>query len=122
MRVSEISWVGIGTDDFETTVAFFSDIISLSLVQRDDENDVAIFELASGQLFEVFGPRGRDEKLHARPVIAFEVDDINAARHEMEARSIEFATEIRTGLGQAWCYFVGPDGCYYEIKQSNLPE
>ncbi len=122
MRVSEISWVGIGTDDFESTVAFFSDVIGLPLLQRDDENDVAIFKLESGQLFEVFGPRGRDERLHTRPVIAFEVEDINAARNEMEALGIEFATDIRTGLGQAWCYFVGPDDCYYEIKQSNMRE
>ncbi len=122
MRVSEITWVGIGTDNFESTVEFFSEIISLPLKQLDDKSDFALFELPSGQLFEVFGPRGRDEKLHARPVIAFEVDDIVAARQEMESRGIEFATDIRTGLGQAWCYFLGPDDCYYEIKQSSMSE
>lgn len=44
------------------------------------------------------------------------------ARGEMEAKGVEFVTEIDTWEDEAWCYFRGPDNYFYEIKQSGLKE
>ena len=120
MHVSAISWAGVRTKNFEATIRYFSEIVELPLTLRDNESEVAHFRLESGDLFEVFGPSNRNGELHACPVFAFEVQDIESARREMEEKGAQFVTEIRTWEDEAWCYFRGPDGYLYEIKQSGL--
>ena len=118
MHISSISWAGVRTSDFDGTIRYFSEIVGLSLTLRNDETEVAHFRLESGDLFEVFGPNNRHVELHACPVFAFAVDDIESARKEMEGKGVEFVTEIRTHEDEAWCYFRGPDGYLYEIMKS----
>lgn len=120
MKVLGISWAGVRTSDFEATVRFFTEAVGLPLTLRNDEVEVAHFRLESGDLFEIFGPDTRDAEMHACPVFAFAVDDIRTAREEMERNGVEFATEISTWEDEAWCYFRGPDGYLYEIKQSGF--
>ena len=120
MHVSAISWAGVRTSDFSATIRYFSEIVGLPLTLRDDESEVAHFRLEAGDLFEVFGPNNRYHELHACPVFAFEVDDIETARMEMAENGAEFVTEIRTGEDEAWCYFRGPDGYLYEIMQTGF--
>ena len=115
MNVKGISWAGIRSSDFDATIRYFSETVGIPLTLRNDEAQWAHFRLKSGDLFEVFGPNNRYDELHACPVFAFEVDDIESARKEMEQRGVEFVTEIRTWEKEAWCYFRGPDGFLYEI-------
>ena len=79
------------------------------------------FETASGQLFEVFGPESPYYRLHACPVLAFQVEDVRAARKELEARGVEFVTEVDGDASEAWAYFRGPDGYLYELWQTQRP-
>ena len=118
MHVKSISWAGVRTSDFAETIRYFSEIVGLPLTLRNDESEVAHFRLESGDLFEVFGPGNRNAELHACPVFAFEVEDIESARREMEEKGAKFVTEIGTWGDEAWCYFRGPDGFLYEIMQS----
>lgn len=120
MKVLGISWAGVRASDFDGTVRFFSDAVGLPLRMRDDEEEIAIFHFASGDMFEIFGPDNSDGELFACPVLAFEVDDIISAREEMESKGIEFVTKLSTFRDQAWCSFRGPDGVLYEIKQTGF--
>ena len=120
MHVSAISWAGVRTKNFDATIRYFSEIVGLPLTLRDNESEVAHFRLESGDLFEVSGPNNRHDALHACPVFAFEVDDIVSARGQMEAKGVEFVTQIDTWEDEAWSYFRGPDGYLNEIKQSGL--
>ena len=120
MYVSAISWAGVRTNDFDATIHYFSEIIGLPLSLRDDATEVAHFRLESGDLFEVFGPNNPHVELHACPVFAFKVEDIESARKEMEEKGVELVTEIRRWKDHGWFYFRGPDGYLYELGQTGL--
>ena len=47
---------------------------------------------------------------HACPVLAFQVEDVRAARKELESRGVEFVTDVDGNESEAWAYFRGPDG------------
>ena len=122
MEVLSICWAGVRTQNFAATVRYFAENMSLPLTLRDDQTEVAHFRCASGDLFEIFGPNNPDARLHACPVFAFQVVDIGVARREMEGKGVEFVTDIETWEDEAWCYFRGPDGYLYEIKQKGTPK
>ncbi len=118
MRIAGFSWAGVRTDDFAGTVRFFADVLGLPLVYREDDRAVALFQLPSGQIFEVFGPQNQWYDLHARPVLGFEVTDVHTVRQELEAQGVEFVTEVTESPdGAAWTYFRGPDGNLYELQR-----
>jgi catechol 2,3-dioxygenase-like lactoylglutathione lyase family enzyme len=115
MRVRGIRWLGTPTDRYAETVAFARDILGLSL--RHEQEDFAVFEAENGDTFEVFGPKGIADghEFMVAPVAGFEVDDVVAARAEMEAKGIQFIGEIHDADSSAWSHFYGPDGHVYEI-------
>ena len=52
------------------------------------------------------------------PALAFDVEDVGQVRAELEAKGVEFVTEIERGQdGVAWCYSSCPEGFLYEIWQ-----
>ena len=65
--------------------------------------------------------KSRYYQLHACPVLAFQVEDVRAARNELEARGVEFVTGVDGNETEAWAYFRGPDGYLYEIWQTARP-
>jgi catechol 2,3-dioxygenase-like lactoylglutathione lyase family enzyme len=119
MRVLGYTWAGVRTADLKSSARFFADILGFSLMHEGD--DLAQFEMPSGQLFEVFGPKNRYYSLHSCPVLAFQVEDVRAARSELETRGVEFVTEIAGSGSEAWTYFRGPDGYLYELWQTGRP-
>ena len=94
------------------------------MIVIDDERMIGIFKLPTGQLFEVFGPGNPYQKLMNGPAIAFDVDDIDRAHAELEAKGVKFVSEIERGShGDAWAFFEGPDGYLYQLFQrSGKPE
>ncbi len=124
MMIRGYSWAGTPTDDFVAATRFFSEVLGLPVLQHDERKNISVFELPSGQLFEVFGPGSDYHELMKTPTIAFDVEDVAQARVELEAKGVEFVTEIEgTAEGDAWCYFRGPNGFLYEIwQQGNKKE
>ena len=92
-------------------------MLGLPVLRHDETRKFAAFRLPSGQLFEVFGPGNPDHELMTAPAIAFDVEDVEQARAELEAKGVRFVTEIVRGGGNAWCYFEGPDKFLYEVWQ-----
>lgn len=118
MQVRAFQWAGVRATDFDATVGFFRDVLGLQLVKYDAGATLASFNLPSGQRFEVFGPASFYYPLHESPVLGFEVDDIVAARAELEAAGVDFAGPVVVKTtGEAWTYFRGPDGFLYELAQ-----
>jgi catechol 2,3-dioxygenase-like lactoylglutathione lyase family enzyme len=116
MKVKSFSWVGVSTDDFGRSMKFFRDLLGMEPWVEGEEQ--AILRTESGQQLEIFGHDERENTLTASPVIAFEVDDIEAARDELLAAGIELIGEIGRWEGFAWQYFRSPDGHIFEIKSS----
>jgi hypothetical protein len=84
----------------------FQGNLGLEVLVIDDERMIGIFKLPTGQLFEVFGPGNRYQKLMNGPAIAFDVDDIDRAHAELEAKGVKFVSEIER-----------PDGYLYQLVQ-----
>jgi catechol 2,3-dioxygenase-like lactoylglutathione lyase family enzyme len=119
MRILGYTWAGVGTADLKTSAHFFRDTLGLPLLRQAET--LVQFELPSGQLFELFGPLSRYYQLHACPVLAFQVEDVRAARKELESRGVEFVTPVEGDDSEAWTYFRGPDGYLYELWQTPRP-
>src|SRR5512140_23864 len=116
MRVLGYTWAGVRTSDLKSAARFFADVLGLPLIREG--KGMVQFETASGQLFEVFAPESPYYRLHACPVLAFQVEDVRAAKKELESRGVEFVTDLHGDLSEAWAYFRGPDGCLYELWQT----
>ena len=114
-----ISWAGVPVDDFVAAVAFFRDRLGLRLVVLAEEEQAAFFRLKNGDSVELFGPENPFEEHRRHVAFAFEVDDVDLARTELESSGVEFVTEIRRFKSDAWCYLVGPDGLLFEIHSSD---
>ena len=119
MHVLGYTWAGVRTRDLNSSSRFFSDILGLRCVHED--KGLVQFELPSGQLFEVFGSESRYYQFHDCPVVGFQVEDVRAAKQEMESKGIEFMTDVFGDDKEAWSYFRGPDGYLYEIWQTQRP-
>jgi catechol 2,3-dioxygenase-like lactoylglutathione lyase family enzyme len=119
VRVLGYTWVGVRTNDLNLSSRFFSDILGLRRVH--DGKGLVQFELPSGQLFEVFGSESRYYQFHNCPVVGFQVEDVRAAKQEMESKGIQFMTDVFGDAKEAWAYFRGPDGYLYEIWQTQRP-
>jgi catechol 2,3-dioxygenase-like lactoylglutathione lyase family enzyme len=118
MKIHGYSWAGAPTEDFDGTNRFFKEILGLEMIMRNDERMIGIFRLPTGQLFEIFGPGNRYQTLMNSPAIAFDVDDIDDARAELEGQGVRFISEIeRSSQGAAWTLFEGPDGYIYQLFQ-----
>jgi len=117
MRVLGYTWAGVRTADLKSAALFFGDVLGLSVLHEGKA--MVQFEMPSGQLLEIFSPENRYYPLHARPVLAFQVDDVRAARDEMKSRGVEFVTDVEGNESEAWTYFRGPDGYLYELWQTD---
>ncbi|HEX6502185.1 MAG TPA: VOC family protein [Terriglobales bacterium] len=116
MRVLGYTWAGVRTADLKSSAHFFADVLGLPLIHQSEK--LLQFELPSGQLFEVFGQNSRYYRLHACPVLALQVENVRAAREELEVQKVEFVTDVEGSGAEAWTYFRGPDGYLYELWQT----
>ncbi len=122
MRVQRLGWVGTRTDRFDELSRFYREVLGLKPIIQ--EPGFCVFQLPNGDNVEVFGT---DDEAHAHfttgPVVGFLVDDIEAARREMEEAGVAFfgPTGGEPGSGQ-WAHFRGPDGNVYELVTQGRDE
>lgn len=114
MHVKGLTWLGLRTTQFEEMVKFFHEVMGIKPIR--DEPEIAGFELDDGTQVELYRP---EEEFHAffttGPVVAFQVDDVAAARANMEAAGIEFIGPIQHAGKTSWNHFRAPDGTVFEI-------
>ena len=56
-------------------------------------------------------------------MLAFDVEDIYAARQDLKERGITFLTDIKLNeTGGAFFYFVGPEAIVYSLSQKSPEE
>lgn len=115
MKVRGIRWLHAPTARYAESVAFARDVLGLAPVH--DEDELAVFRTEDGDVVEVFGQRAvaRDHPFMREPIAGFEVDDVAAARAELEAKGIQFVGPLHRSGNGAWTYFLAPDGRVYEL-------
>ena len=119
MKVTGISWVGVGTDHYAETLRFFTRVLGLEVAEGAEEQ--ALLRAGDGQHVEIFGRDGRGKSLNTPPTVAFEVDDVAAAREELLGQGIELIGDIGSWNGHEWLYFRSPDGYIFEVKKTPRP-
>jgi catechol 2,3-dioxygenase-like lactoylglutathione lyase family enzyme len=116
IRVKGFSWVGLGTDDYDASLRFFTEVLGLTVEASGDRQ--AILRVAPGQQLEIFGKDGRGKDLNTPPTIAFEVDDVAEAASALVAGGAELVGDAGSWNGHEWQYFRTPDGHVFEVKRS----
>lgn len=111
-----IKWLGLGAENIDRSVRFYSEALGLALVHATQGTNYALFRLPSGQEVELVGRESRWAAFHTEPVIGFEVRDLEGWRRKMETHGIQFVSEIVEARDWGrFCYFLGPDGRYFEL-------
>jgi hypothetical protein len=117
VRVRRLCWLGVTTAEHERMVAFLRYVMGMQVeLERATTTELS---LPSGDRVQVFGPGHPYYVLfseHARgPVALFEVDDVRAARRELEEAGIELVGSIEADDTWEWLNFMAPDGNLYEL-------
>ena len=110
MNVTGVDFICIPTRDFEQAEAFYGDVLGLerskqwgSMPAREFETGSLTIALMQSDAF------GIEFAHHSHPV-ALHVDDVEAARKELEEKGVEFAADtIDSGVCHM-AYFRDPDG------------
>jgi predicted enzyme related to lactoylglutathione lyase len=114
VQVQGIVWVGTRTGRWSDTVEMFERVLGLH--RLDNRPGIAVFTLDNGDTVEVFTTEEPDH-LHftTGPVVGFAVDDIDAARTELEAAGVDVLGPTQRGGGLTWLHFRGTDGNVWEL-------
>jgi catechol 2,3-dioxygenase-like lactoylglutathione lyase family enzyme len=114
MEAKGLVWVGTATDRYDQTAAFFRDVLGLSVFHQSEH--LTVLRMPTGDWVEVFGP-GHEHfgEFDSGPVVEFLVEDLAAARAELEAQGVRFLHENHSWGAFTWAHFRGPDGNIYGI-------
>ena len=108
MQVEHVDFVSVLTQDLQRAKRFYVETLGLE-VETEGDSDL---ELRCGQVtLDVFDPSSIGQPFAPSPAgIALRVDDVDAARAELESKGVVFDGDtIVTGVcKQAW--FKDPDG------------
>jgi predicted enzyme related to lactoylglutathione lyase len=119
VKVRGLVWVGVRTERFDETVAFFRDVIGLPL--KVVEAGFGWSRMPNTSVMEIF--RGDDpdhEHFTTGPVPEFLVDDLPAALDELRAAGVEILGEpVLDSPHGGWFHFRGPDGNVYGLTAAS---
>jgi catechol 2,3-dioxygenase-like lactoylglutathione lyase family enzyme len=100
VHVERVDFVSVLTQDLQRAKRFYTETLGLE-VETEGDSDL---ELRCGQVtLDVFDPSSLGQPFAVSPAgLALRVDDVDAARAELEAKGVEF-------IGETWdsgvCHF-----------------
>ena len=110
MNVTGVDFICVPTQDFEKAEEFYGEVLGLERSKQWGNLPAREFETGSLTLAIMQSDAfGIEFQRHSHP-IALQVDDVDAARSELEARGVKFAADtIDSGVCHM-AYFSDPDG------------
>jgi predicted enzyme related to lactoylglutathione lyase len=107
VEITRADFVGVPSTDFDRTMAFYVDTLGL----RRDEHSPSEFWVG-GQCFTLWKPEwvGMEFAPATTSQITLHVDDVVAARAELEAKGVEFDGEVFDTGVCLFAFFFDPDG------------
>ena len=117
MRVLRLAWLGVPTTEYDLMLRLLRDVLGMTV----EFEEPATTELSTevGDRVQLFAPGHRYYELFRAnatgPVALFEVDDVHAARAELEVAGIELVGEPKSDSTWTWVNFRAPDGNLYEL-------
>jgi predicted enzyme related to lactoylglutathione lyase len=110
MKVTGVDFITVPTQDFEKAEQFYGDVLGLerskqwgSMPAREFETGSLTIALMQSDAF------GVEFERHSHP-IALHVDDVAAAREELESAGIEFVADTMDSGVCHMAHFRDPDG------------
>jgi catechol 2,3-dioxygenase-like lactoylglutathione lyase family enzyme len=120
--VTGVDFICVPTQDFEAADAFYGDVLGLERSKRWGDMPAGEFENGTVTIAVMQSDAfGIEFKPHSHP-IAFQVDDVAAARAELEGKGITFpADTIDSGVCHM-AYFSDPDGNALMVHHRYAPK
>lgn len=110
VQITGVDFVVVPTDAFDTAVAFYGDVLGLPCIDRYGSMPGAEFQAGNLTLAVMEAKAfGREFRPNAMP-IALQVDDVDAARAQLEAAGVEFVTDTFDSGVCHQAIFRDPDG------------
>jgi catechol 2,3-dioxygenase-like lactoylglutathione lyase family enzyme len=110
MNVTGVDFICVPTRDYEKASAFYGDTLGLPLSKRWGNMPAGEFETGTLTLALMQSDAfGLEFAPHKHP-IALHVDDVEAARAELEAEGVTFHGDIVDSGVCHMAYFADPDG------------
>ena len=108
--VTGVDFICVPTKDFEKAVEFYRDVLGLQESKQWGEMPGKEFETGNLTIAVMQSDGfGLEFATHTHP-IALQVDDVHAAREELEAKGVEFAQDTVDSGVCHMAYFSDPDG------------
>jgi hypothetical protein len=110
-----LAWAGARSARAREMADFAEHVLGME--RTGEEAAMVHLRMANGDGFEVFLPEDPDHAfMDTGPVVAFGVEDLDAAFARLQARDAElFMDGMRTDGTDRWIHFRAPDGCVYEL-------
>ena len=108
--ITGTDFIAVGTRDYDAAARFYGEVLGLPLSKRWGDMPAGEFENGTVTLAVMQSDAfGLEFSPHSHP-IAFQVDDVAAAREALEAQGVEFVPDnIDSGVCHM-AYFKDPDG------------
>lgn len=112
---ARIAVVSLWAEDVPTTAHFYRDVVGLRLLPH--HGDRPHFDVGGVYLTILQGkPRAAEDSVPARfPLVAFAVEDLEAAIARLRAHRIELPWGVEEDAGARWVMFHDPAGNLVEI-------
>jgi len=108
--VTRVDFVGIPTRDLDRAVEFYGTTLGIPMSRHIPERNFAEFETGNLTLNLMNAEKMGLEHHAVRNAVALHVDDVAAARADLEAKGVEFAMDtFDTGVCHM-AFFTDPDG------------
>jgi len=120
--ITGVDFVTIPAQDFEASVDFYGTVLGLPFVKRWGDMPAAEFQ-AGNVTLAVMDPTafGQEFQPHKSP-IALHVDDVAAARAQLEAQGVHFVSEM---IDSGVCHqaiFLDPAGNALDLHHRYAPD
>ena len=110
MRITGVDFIAVPTRDFEKADAFYGNVLGLRRSKRWGQMPAAEFETGTLTIAVMQSDAfGIEFQPHSHP-IALHVDDVEAARGELEAQGVSFAADTMDSGVCHMAHFADPDG------------
>ncbi len=119
--ITGVDFVAVPTKDFDASIHFYGTVLGLPFVKKWGDRPGAEFQ-AGNLTLAVMDPTAFGQEFHPhRLPLAFSVDDVAAARTELEAKGVQFVTDI---IDSGVCHqaiFLDPSGNSLDLHHRYSP-
>ncbi len=108
--VTGVDFTAVATNDHDAAVRFYEDALGLERSKSWGDHPATEFETGSLTIAVIdWRDFGRENQPNPNPIV-LQVDDVPAAKAELESRGVEFQTDIIDSGTCHQAYFADPDG------------